>query len=333
MPAQPALRVLVVDDEPDLRELLVDALSEPDVEVCTAASGAEAIELAVRQPVDLVVADLMLGDADGVEVVGQLRTACGVDVPVVVITGRGDTRALAEASRVRPVEMMTKPLDIDHLRRTVRRELSRQADGRRTAGRTHRLRRLARQANRQRKQLKRELESSAVDVEAAWRAQRERLTLQQTLIEFQAHLLRTKNDDDVFKELFRAFVRRSGSLFGVAMVCNADAELRVVGRFGVPRPDALTFCQQVVSPIVNMALVEPRVMTFDAAEQVELFDPDIRRYLAGVSILAIPLLPAPGELIGLIVLYRKGEQPFTDEDIALAELTAHSTALAVERND
>jgi GAF domain-containing protein len=84
---------------------------------------------------------------------------------------------------------------------------------------------------------------------------------------------------------------------------------------------------------VNLTLTEPRVMTFDAAEQIEAFDPSIRKYLAGVSILAIPLMPAPGELIGLIVLYRKGEQPFTDEDVALAELIGHSTALAVERND
>jgi GAF domain-containing protein len=229
--------------------------------------------------------------------------------------------------------MMTKPLDLDRLRQVVRDELARQADDRRLAGRNRRLRHLARQAHRNRKQLQRELESSAVDVEAAWRAQHEHLTCQQTLIEYQAHLLRTKNDDDVFKELFRAFVRRSGGLFGVAMVCNADAELRVVGRFGVPRPDGLQFCQHVVGPLVNLTLTEPRVMTFDAAEQIEVFDPSIRRYLAGVSILSIPLMPAPGELIGLVVLYRKGEQPFTDDDIALAELIGHSTALAVERND
>ncbi|MCJ7543577.1 MAG: response regulator [Phycisphaerae bacterium] len=325
--------MLVIDDEPTVREVLTDALRQADLEVCSAASAAEAIELAAAGPVDLVVADLVLGDGNGADVVEQLRSARGADVPVVVITGHSDSRALTEASRIRPVEMMTKPVDLDHLRQTIRAELTRQADHRRLTGRNRRLRHLAHQANRKRKQLQQELESSAVDVEAAWRAQHERLSFQQTLIEYQAHLLRAKNDDDVFKELFRAFVRRSGGVFGVAMVCNADAELRVVGRFGVPRPDGLQFCQHIVQPIVNLTLVEPRVMTFEAAEQIELFDPAIRKYLAGVSILAIPLMPAPGELIGLVVLYRKGEQPFTDEDIALAELTGHSSALAIERND
>jgi DNA-binding response OmpR family regulator len=325
--------VLVVDDEPQMRELLIDALRQEDLEVCSAASGQEALELASRRPVDLVVADIFLGDCSGLEVVGRLRSARGADIPAIVITGRGDSRALSEASRIRPVELMTKPLDIDRLRKTVREELTRQADGRRRAGRTQRLRRLVRQMNRQRRQLRRELESSAADVEAAYRAQRQRLTCQQTLIEYQAHLLRAKNDDDVFKELFRAFVRRSGGLFGVAMVCNADAELRVVGRFGVPNPDPLSFCQHLAAPIVNMTLAEPRVMPFDAEEQRDLFDPAIRRYLIGVSLLTIPLLPGPGEMIGLVILYRKGEQPFTDEDIALAELIGQSTALAVERND
>ena len=47
----------------------------------------------------------------------------------------------------------------------------------------------------------------------------------------------------------------------------------------------------------------------------------------------MPLIPAPGEMIGLVVLYRKGEQPFCDSDMAMAEMIALPTALAVRRND
>ena len=310
----------------------MDALRQSDVEVCSAASGKEALELAGRRPVDLVVTDLLLGDCNGLEVVGRLRSARGADVPVVVITAHGDSQTLSEASRIRPVELMTKPLDIDRLRYTVHQELSRQAECRRLAGRNLQLRRLVRQMNHQRRRLRKELESSAADVEATYRVQRHRLTCQQMLIEYQACLLRARNDDDVFKELFRAFVRRSGGLFGVAMVCNADAELHIVGRFGVPNPDPLSFCQHITQPAVNIIMAEPRVTATDAEEQRELFDPAIHRYLIGVNMLTIPLLPQPGELIGLVILYRKGEQPFTDEDISLAELIGQSTALAVERN-
>lgn len=326
-------RVLVVDDEAELREMLVDALSETGMEVCAAGSGKEAIDLGGRWPIDLVVADLILGDCNGLDVVAQLRATHNRDLPVVVITGKGDTRMLAEASRIRPVELMTKPLDIQHLRETVRSELARQADTRTLANRQSRIRRLVRRANIERKDLHRRLQASQADMDTASKQNSERMACQRALIDYQQQLLRAKNDDDVFKELFRTFVRRTGGLFGAALVCNAQGELHLAGRFGVPRPDSTNFCRHLGAPIVNMALADPRVMVLDAEEQRDAFDPAIRRYLTGVTLLTIPLVPAPGELIGLVVLYRKGEQPFLDEDIVLAELIGPPTAVAVERND
>ncbi len=74
-------------------------------------------------------------------------------------------------------------------------------------------------------------------------------------------------------------------------------------------------------------------MIIDAWDEVGLFDPAIHRRLCGVSILVVPLIPAPGELIGMGVLYRKGEQPFTEQDIALADMISQATATAVRRND
>ena len=68
-------------------------------------------------------------------------------------------------------------------------------------------------------------------------------------------------------------------------------------------------------------------------DEMELFDESIQRYLPGITVLAIPLIPAPGEMIGVIMLYRKGEQPFTSEDMELAQLLAFPTAVAVRRND
>ncbi len=322
-----------MDDEADLREMLVDAISETGVEVCAAGSGAEAIDLADRWPIDLIVADIMLGDCTGLEVVVRLRETHDCTLPAVVITGKGDCRALAEASRIQPVELMTKPLDIPRLREAIREELDRRADTRALANRNNRLRRVVRQARVERKDLHRQLDACQAEVDSACRQNSERLACQRALIDYQQQLLRAKDDDDVFKELFRAFVRRTGGLFGAAMVCNAQAELRLAGRFGVPHPDSADFCRHICEPIVNMTLTEPQVMVIDAGEQAEIFDPAVRKYLIGVTVLTIPLVPAPGELIGLVVLYRKAEQPFIDEDIVLAELIGPPTAVAVERND
>ena len=97
MSGQEVARVLVVDDEPALREALSDALRAPGRKVVSAGSGQEALELARHDRPDLVVADVRLGDCTGLEVIDRLR-AGGADVPVVVITGYDDAATLTEAS-------------------------------------------------------------------------------------------------------------------------------------------------------------------------------------------------------------------------------------------
>ena len=85
----------------------------------TASSGLEAIKLARANPPDIVVTDLMLGDCTGLDVIDSLRADIAGDIPAIVITGMGDPETLTEASRHRPAELMTKPLDLDRLRQTI----------------------------------------------------------------------------------------------------------------------------------------------------------------------------------------------------------------------
>jgi len=332
MPDPSVPHVLVVDDEPELRELLVDLFGTADVEVSTACSGSEAIELANRRRPDLLITDVRLGDCTGLEVIDRLRSEVG-DIPAVVITAYDDPRMLTEVSRRRPVELMTKPLDLPRLQRTVMEELSRRVEFRRSRLRTERLRRLVKESNIERKKLRRQLQTTCEELTAAYRTLSGQMSLQQVVLGYQRDMLLAGSDDDVFHTMFKLFVRRTGPVFGVAMVCDADAELRIAGRFGVPYPDGVRFCQTLVRPLIGAMLADPKCMLIDAVDEVEMFDPSIRRRLVGVSLLAVPLIPTAGQIIGLVVLYRKGEQPFTDGDIALAEMIAPSTAMTIRRND
>ncbi|MBS3734746.1 MAG: response regulator [Phycisphaerae bacterium] len=325
-------KVLVVDDEPDLRELLSEALAEAGMDVTLAASGAEALDRVQRALPDILVADVNLGDCTGLEVLDRLRNE-GRDVPTVVITGYKDAKTLTDAAHRRPADVLTKPLDLDLLTATIRGELTRQNTAQRTERRVRRLRRVAHRLNHQRKHAVRQLNTTCEDLTEAYQALSGQMALQQTVIAYQNKLLPAQNDDDVFSALFGTFARHSGAVFGVAMVCDAEAHLRIAGRFGVPQPDAPAFCGALVRPIVEDILAKPQCQLIDAGEEQDRFDAAIRRYLPGVTVLAVPLLPSAGELIGLVVFYRKGEQPFTDVDVALAELIAPSTAAAIRRND
>ena len=322
-------RVLVVDDEPQLRDLLVDALSGPDIEIAVASTGEQALKLAADQNVDLIVADLYLGDCTGLDVIDRLRDT-DADLPAVVITGNANTRNLTEASRRRPVELMTKPLDVERLLSTIRTELTRRADSREHS---ERLRRLCHDADRRRDDVQERLDTTCVDLTVAYRNLSSQLAMQRVVLGYQNELLSAKTDDDVFRSLFRLYVRRSGAVYGAAMVCDSTAQLNIIGRFGVPYPDSVAFCRALSDPLVEAVLVTPQVMLFDAGQTSHMFDQSIHRYLPGLTILLVPLIPAPGELIGMVVLYRKGEQPFGDHDVAIAELIATPTAIAVRRND
>ena len=324
--------VLIIDDEPALQELLYDGLSGPDLHVTVAASGQEAIKLAEHRRPDLVVADLFLGDCTGLTVIDHLRAA-SADLPAVVITGSGDADSLTEASRRQPVELMTKPLDLDRLRATIHTELSKRADLRRRDRRAQRLHRVARRVIDDRKTVRHQLESTCANLAGAYRSLSCQMALQRTVLSYQTELLGVKNDDDVFRSLFRLFVRQSGGLFGAALVCDSNAQLNMIGRFGVPAPDSVAFCNALTEPMIEAILVNPQVMLFDAGRQADLFDPSIRRFLPGMTVLLMPLSPVAGELIGLVTLYRKGEQPFTDNDVAIAETVAAPTAIAIRRND
>ena len=333
MPRGKVANVLVVDDEPDLRGLLADALDGEDLRVTTAGSGREALDLAERGGFDLLVADVRLGDCTGLELIDRLRSRAGRDTPAVVITGHADAGTLTEASRRRPVELLTKPLDVERLKRAVRQELARQESVERLVRRNRRLRLLARSINRQRKETKARLDTTCAELTSAYRSLCGQLAAQQLAAGFQNEMIAARNDDDVFAALFRLFAARSGMVFGVALVCNENAELRIIGRFGAPRPDGLEFCERLAWPVVEMVMLGPKCLILDAADHADAFEPAIRRHLPGITILAIPLIPAAGELIGLAVLYRKGEQPFTSADLALAEKIAFPAAVCVRRND
>ena len=82
-------RLLVVDDEPSIVELLSTALRFLGHEVVTANSGSQGLQVALRWQPDLLVLDVMLPDLDGFEVARRLRES-GLDVPVVFLTARDE---------------------------------------------------------------------------------------------------------------------------------------------------------------------------------------------------------------------------------------------------
>ena len=109
----PTARVLVVDDEPNIAELLSAALSFEGYQVSVASSGTEALDLVRSFRPNLVMLDVMLPDFDGKEVCRRLRQE-GEHVPIVFLTARDTTQDKVEGLSLGD-DYVTKPFSVEEL--------------------------------------------------------------------------------------------------------------------------------------------------------------------------------------------------------------------------
>jgi two-component system, OmpR family, KDP operon response regulator KdpE len=112
------IRVLVVDDEPQLLRALRINLSARGYEVVAAADGANALDLAARHVPDIVVLDLGLPDMDGTDVIAGLRG--WTKVPILVLSGRTDAGDKVDALDAGADDYVTKPFSMDELMARIR---------------------------------------------------------------------------------------------------------------------------------------------------------------------------------------------------------------------
>ncbi|MEA2641735.1 MAG: hypothetical protein QOF51_3129 [Chloroflexota bacterium] len=113
LPPAPSRRVMVVDDDPQLRQSLQWALEDEGFAVETASDGVEAIAQAATQAPDLVILDMTLPGGDGFQVAAALQAAPGMAPPIVMITADG--HAAEKASRIGAFGYLRKPFDIADL--------------------------------------------------------------------------------------------------------------------------------------------------------------------------------------------------------------------------
>jgi two-component system, OmpR family, response regulator len=119
-----AARLLVVDDEATILQLLSGSLRFAGFEVMTAASGAEAVRAATTTRPDLILLDVMMPDGDGFEVVRRMRSI-GLDVPVIFLTAREEVQMRINGFALGADDYVTKPFSLDEVLARIRAVLKR----------------------------------------------------------------------------------------------------------------------------------------------------------------------------------------------------------------
>jgi DNA-binding NtrC family response regulator len=121
---RPRSRILVVDDDPDIRELLSDRLQLMQFDVTCAGDGQEALNCLRQEAPPLTLLDLQLPRLSGLEVLHAIRRE-GLETTVIVITAWGTVERAVEAMRAGAYDFIAKPLDPAHLEVVINKALER----------------------------------------------------------------------------------------------------------------------------------------------------------------------------------------------------------------
>lgn len=118
------IKVLVIDDEKNLVHSISFSLKPENMDVVAAYNGEEGLFLAKKEKPDVIFLDLRLPDISGLEVLERMQKE-ELDIPTIMISAHGDTRAAVQAVKLGAVDYLTKPFELDELVLLVHRNVER----------------------------------------------------------------------------------------------------------------------------------------------------------------------------------------------------------------
>lgn len=123
-PSSSAQRVLIVDDDRDMRELLAEILSLEGISCLTAAGGNSAMHLLqTHESITLLVTDLRMAPCNGMELIRKIRESERASLPIIIVSGDADVRDAIDAMHLSVVDFLLKPIVTKQFVRLVKREL------------------------------------------------------------------------------------------------------------------------------------------------------------------------------------------------------------------
>lgn len=115
------IKILVIDDDPDTRDVLEHILTEEGYEVIRAADGKQGVNLAQKIKPNLIMCDIKMPGLDGFEVENLLKTSGEtVKIPIIMITGTGDLDAIQKSFSRGAISYLIKPFDFEEVKKKVK---------------------------------------------------------------------------------------------------------------------------------------------------------------------------------------------------------------------
>ncbi len=164
----PTPRILIVEDDPDIAEMLAEHLGRSiPAHITVAQNASEALKADLGHPHDLILADVLLPDANALDLIRQINDMN--DPQVVLMTGQPTLGRAVEAMRLGVRDLFTKPFDLVCLTAALRRLIDQQQELQAQKNRNRRLRNLSTKILRERRHLRQRLDLLCKDFVDAYR--------------------------------------------------------------------------------------------------------------------------------------------------------------------
>ena len=321
-------RVLLVDDEPGLVDVLTTAMDGMDCDVTVARTLAQAKRLLGGAAFELLVADVGLPDGDGLTLLPVLRRHCPA-ASAIVITGSPTVGGAVTALRDGAVDFLPKPFDHDQIVDRVRRALDGQAAGVRAARRTDRLRRAVRKLSAARRLVSQKVDLLCNDLIGAYTDLAKQVDDVRTAEGFRKHIAAAGEDlEQLLCHTMDWLLRELGPANVGLWLASDDGvfQLGAYMKHTVAGGDDVVEAMRLA--VLPQAARDGMLHCEGSDLRGKLTKPQ-RQALAGQDVLALTATYL-GEPLAVLVFFRDAAAAFGDEDLLALKAVApvFATALA-----
>ena len=113
------IKLLIVDDEKDIRDSLKDILIDEGYEIYLAANALEAKKIKLSQTIDLILLDIWMPDIDGLSLLKEWVSKNEINCPVIMMSGHGTIDTAIEATKIGATNFLEKPISLQKLLKTI----------------------------------------------------------------------------------------------------------------------------------------------------------------------------------------------------------------------
>jgi DNA-binding response OmpR family regulator len=306
------LRVLVVDREPCVGDLLRQAMADQPIELCVAGSLAEARRLIGESPIDLALVEPDLPDGCGIELANEIRSRRSI-AQTIVIAGDASTARAVAALRAGATDFIAKPLDIDELTQRVREAMRRHDTDRKRKQRVARLRRICRKLNDAHEQVTSQVDILCNDLVIAY----QELAMQVQHVNetqlFQS-LVRDELDlEQLLRKTLEHVLEKAGPTNAAVFLPTIADEFTLGGyvNYDCSSAGADLLLEHLANVVAPRFVGTDEVVLIRDNETLARTIGDDWHYLADSQVMVIPCRHR-GEPLAVLALFRDADKPFDE---------------------